>query len=62
MRSLGGYLGRDQPPADFADAVADFADALRDGVVESDELTSETLEALSALAVRGGERVPYRQE
>jgi RNA polymerase sigma factor (sigma-70 family) len=54
LDTLGGYLGRDEPPAELAEAIAELADALRDGVVEADELTSETLEVLVSLAEAPG--------
>jgi hypothetical protein len=49
LESLGRYLGRDEPPAEYAEAVAEFAKALADGVIASDELSPEHLESLAEL-------------
>lgn len=50
LDTLGRYLGGQQPPDELIEALADFADALADGVIAADELAPETLATLTELA------------
>ena len=50
LDTLGKYLGREEPPPELRDAVADLATALADGVIAADELAPATVEALLAQA------------
>jgi hypothetical protein len=52
LDTLGRYLGGQQPPDELIEALADFADALADGVIAADELAPETLATLTELAAR----------